>query len=54
MSGSTGSAASAKAAANAPLAERMRPRSLEEFVGQEKLVGEKGALRMIFEGGEIG
>jgi putative ATPase len=54
LSGSTGSAASAKAAANAPLAERMRPRSLEEFVGQEKLVGEKGALRMIFEGGEIG
>jgi putative ATPase len=25
--------------ANAPLAERMRPRSVEEFVGQDHLVG---------------
>lgn len=29
----------------APLAERMRPSSLEEFVGQRQLVGEKGPLR---------
>ena len=28
-----------------PLAARMRPRSLEEFVGQEHLVGEAGPLR---------
>jgi putative ATPase len=28
-----------------PLASRMRPRSLEEFVGQEHLVGERGPLR---------
>ena len=28
-----------------PLAARMRPRTLEEFVGQEHLVGEKGPLR---------
>src|SRR5919204_3445734 len=28
-----------------PLAARMRPRTFEEFVGQEHLVGEKGALR---------
>jgi putative ATPase len=28
-----------------PLAARMRPRSLEEFVGQEHLVGERGPLR---------
>jgi len=31
--------------ASAPLAERMRPRSLDEFVGQEKLVGEGRLLR---------
>src|ERR671927_835169 len=28
-----------------PLAARMRPRSLTEFVGQEHLVGERGPLR---------
>jgi putative ATPase len=28
-----------------PLAARMRPRSLDEFVGQEQLVGERGPLR---------
>ncbi|HVF59957.1 MAG TPA: replication-associated recombination protein A, partial [Thermoanaerobaculia bacterium] len=32
-------------AAGSPLAERMRPRTLEEVVGQEALVGEKGFLR---------
>ncbi|MDI6716979.1 MAG: replication-associated recombination protein A [Actinomycetota bacterium] len=30
-----------------PLAERMRPRSLEEFVGQEHLLGKDGLLRDI-------
>ncbi|MCP4771420.1 MAG: replication-associated recombination protein A [Planctomycetes bacterium] len=40
--------------AGAPLAERMRPQALEEVVGQEKLVGEGGALRLVFEGGELG
>lgn len=30
---------------NAPLADRMRPRSLEEFFGQEELVGEGSFLR---------
>jgi putative ATPase len=29
----------------APLAERMRPRSLDDFVGQDKLVGPHGPLR---------
>jgi len=29
----------------APLADRMRPRTLEEFVGQEELVGEGRLLR---------
>src|SRR5438094_10464582 len=28
-----------------PLAARMRPRTFEEFVGQEHLVGEQGPLR---------
>lgn len=30
-----------------PLAERMRPRALDEIVGQEKLVGEAGTLRRL-------
>jgi putative ATPase len=30
---------------NAPLPERMRPRSLEDFIGQPKLLGNQGALR---------
>jgi putative ATPase len=34
----------------APLAERMRPRTLDEFVGQQKLVGEGRFLRRIIEG----
>jgi putative ATPase len=35
----------------APLAERMRPRSLAEFVGQSQLVGEGRVLRRLIEGG---
>ena len=27
-----------------PLAERMRPKSLDEYIGQKHLVGEKGVL----------
>jgi putative ATPase len=34
----------------APLAERMRPRSLEEFAGQTHLVGEGRILRRLIEG----
>ena len=34
-----------------PLAERMRPRSLEEFVGQTHLVGEGRILRRLLAGG---
>jgi putative ATPase len=34
----------------APLAERMRPRSLDEFVGQSHLVGEGRVLRRLIEG----
>jgi len=42
---------SAKSKTSAPLAERMRPRALNEFVGQEHLVGEGRALRRLIEGG---
>ncbi|MDT4897073.1 MAG: putative ATPase [Acidobacteriota bacterium] len=35
---------------SAPLAERMRPRSLAEFVGQQHLVGEGRVLRRLIEG----
>ena len=35
----------------APLPERMRPRSLQEFVGQEHLVGEGRVLRRLIESG---
>jgi putative ATPase len=36
--------------AHAPLAERMRPRTLEEFVGQRQLIGEGRVLRRLLEG----
>lgn len=36
-----------------PLAERMRPKSLEDYVGQEHLVGEKGVLRQMIDSGRI-
>jgi putative ATPase len=36
-----------------PLAERMRPRSLDEFVGQDDLVGEGKILRRILENGTL-
>jgi putative ATPase len=36
---------------SAPLAERMRPRSLSEFVGQSHLVGEGRILRRLLEAG---
>src|SRR5262245_28767568 len=39
------------AGSDAPLAERMRPRSLDEFVGQGHLSGEGRGLRRIIEGG---
>ncbi len=39
--------------AAAPLAERMRPRTLEEFVGQRHLVGEGRVLRRVIEGGGL-
>jgi putative ATPase len=36
-----------------PLAARMRPRTLDEFVGQAHLVGQKGALRRMIEAGHL-
>jgi putative ATPase len=42
-------AAERKRAANAPLAERMRPRTLDEFVGQEHLLGPGRLLRQMVE-----
>jgi putative ATPase len=37
----------------APLAARMRPRTLNEFVGQEHLVGEGRVLRKVIESGKL-
>src|ERR687884_38966 len=46
-------ASEATADAAAPLAERMRPRTLAEFVGQQHLVGEGRVLRRVIEGGGL-
>src|SRR5947199_783606 len=40
-------------AANQPLAERMRPRTLDEFIGQEKLLGPGKPLRTQIESDNI-
>ncbi|MBL6750875.1 MAG: replication-associated recombination protein A [Nevskia sp.] len=37
----------------APLAERMRPRSIDEVVGQEHLLGPSGPLRLALQSGRI-
>src|SRR4051794_20306395 len=37
---------------DAPLAVRMRPRSLDEMIGQEHVLGEGSALRSAIEGGK--
>src|SRR5580700_1501856 len=42
------------AAASAPLAERMRPRSLEEFTGQQALLGPGKPLRTAIETDDLG
>lgn len=36
-----------------PLAERMRPKSLDEYIGQQHLVGEGAVLRRMIESGNI-
>ena len=37
----------------APLAERLRPKTIDEYIGQEHLVGENGVFRKFFETGNI-
>ena len=37
-----------------PLAARMRPRSLDEMVGHEQLIGDRGTLRRAIDGGHLG
>jgi putative ATPase len=39
--------------ADAPLAERMRPRTLDEMVGQQELVGPEGTLRKLLASGHL-
>ena len=36
-----------------PLAERLRPRTLEEYIGQEHLVGPDGIIRKMIESGQL-
>lgn len=38
---------------NSPLAERMRPYSLDDLIGQEHLVGENGVLRRSIQAGRV-
>ena len=37
----------------APLAERLRPRTLDEYIGQQHLVGPNGVFRKFFETGNV-
>ena len=39
---------------SAPLASRMRPRTLSEFRGQEEVVGPGGSIRIMIDSGKIG
>ena len=36
-----------------PLAERLRPKNLDEYIGQEHLVGSGAVLRRMIDGGKI-
>lgn len=38
---------------SAPLAERLRPRTIDEYVGQEHLVGPSGVFRKFFDTGNV-
>src|SRR6185369_3817758 len=49
-----GAAAEELARASAPLAARMRPRSLDEFEGQMHLLAEGKPLRVAVERGRVG
>jgi putative ATPase len=50
--GARSPAASAAAASMAPLAERLRPRTLDEVLGQKHLLGPGKPLRLAFESGK--
>ncbi len=52
--GATDEEKAERIAANAPLAVRMRPRSLDEVVGQEHLLGPGAPLRRLVEGAAPG
>ena len=36
-----------------PLAERLRPKNLDEYIGQEHLVGPEAVLRRMIDAGKI-
>ncbi|HRU13751.1 MAG TPA: AAA family ATPase, partial [Dysgonamonadaceae bacterium] len=38
---------------SAPLAERLRPQSLDDFIGQKHLVGKGAVLRKMIESGRV-
>ena len=38
---------------NVPLAERLRPQSLDEYIGQSHLMGEGGVIRRMIESGNV-
>ncbi len=38
---------------SAPLAERLRPKTIDEYIGQEHLVGKNGVFRKFFETGNV-
>ena len=38
---------------NIPLAERLRPRTLDDYIGQEHLVGGNGVFRKFLETGNV-
>ena len=46
-------AAEKKNKSNAPLAERMRPKNLDEFVGQSHIVGEGKYLNRLLKSGRV-
>jgi putative ATPase len=51
--GDPGDASAAGAAANAPLAERLRPRTLDEVIGQRQLLAPGKPLRAAFDAGRL-
>lgn len=38
---------------NIPLAERLRPSTIDDYIGQERLVGENGIIRRMIESGRV-